>query len=50
MVDALADFLGVDAAYLTTDAGVVFMLIITASLLYIVFKAVYTWFNAIFMK
>lgn len=50
MLNALADFLGVDSSYLLTDAGIVFMLIITASLIYIVFKAVYTWFNAIFMK
>lgn len=50
MVDVLADFLGVDTSYLTSDAGIVLMLVISASLIYVVFKAVFSFFNAVFMK
>ena len=50
MVDVLADFIGVDADFLTSDMGIVLMLVITASLIYVVFKAVFSWFNAVFMK
>lgn len=50
MVEAIADFLGVDTSYLTSDAAIVIMLVITASLIYVVFKAVFSWFNGVFMK
>lgn len=50
MVDYLADFIGVDASFLTSDAGVTIMLVITASLIYVVVKALFSWFNGLFMK
>lgn len=50
MVEALADFIGVEAEYLTSDAGIVIMLVIIASLVYVVFKCLFTWFSGLFGK
>lgn len=50
MVDALANFLGCDPDLLMSDAGITIMLVITASLIYVVFKCVFSWFNGLFMK
>lgn len=50
MVDALADFLGIDSNLLMSDAAITIMLVITASLIYVVFKCVFSWFNGLFMR